>query len=208
MTSIEGARMKPLGILHLYRVRARARFVQEALAAIGIAVGVALLFASWVASTSLNGSVDQLTTGLIGQSRLQLEARGPEGFPEGLLAQVQQLPGVRSAAPVLEAQANVLGPSGTQSVALVGADPRFVRFGGSLLRHFSAAALARQQAFALPAPVAERIGASRCKSYVFRSGRARSEPCWGSRSGKARSASLCIVRLRLRRSPTCSSWLG
>ncbi len=160
MTGAGGARMKPLGVLHLYRVRLRSRFVQEALAAIGIAVGVALLFASQVANTSLNGSVKQLTSGLIGQSRLQIEARGPDGFAEGLLGEVQRIPGVRSAAPVLEAQANVLGPSGGQPVDLIGADPHFVRFGGSLLRHFSAAALARQHALALPLPVAQQIGAN------------------------------------------------
>jgi putative ABC transport system permease protein len=155
-----GARMKPLGLLHLYRVRLRSRLIQEALAAIGLAVGVALLFASQVANTSLNGSVQQLTSGLVGQSRLQLEARGPSGFPEALLGEVQRLPGVRAAAPVLQAQANVLGPSGSEPVQLIGADPRFVRFGGSLLRHFSAAVLARQHAFALPLPVAQQIGAS------------------------------------------------
>jgi putative ABC transport system permease protein len=152
--------MKPLGILHLYRVRLRSRLVQEALAAIGIAVGVALLFASQVANTSLNGSVGQLTSGLVGHSRLQLEARGPDGFAEAFLSEVQRLPGVRSAAPVLEAQANVLGPSGSRPVDLIGADPRFVHFGGTLLRHFSAAALARQHAFALPLPVAQQIGAT------------------------------------------------
>jgi putative ABC transport system permease protein len=151
--------MKPLGILHLYRVRLRSRFVQEALAAVGLAVGVALLFASQVANTSLNGSVEQLTSGLVGQSRLQLEARGPSGFPEAMLGEVQRLRDVRSAAPVLQAQANVLGPSGSEPVELIGADPRFVRFGGSLLRHFSAAALARQHALALPLPVAQQIGA-------------------------------------------------
>ncbi len=152
--------MKPLGILHLYRVRLRSRFVQEALAVIGIAVGVALLFASQVANTSLNGSVEQLTSGLVGHSRLQLEARSPLGFEERLLGQVQRLPGVRSAAPVLEAQANVIGPAGAMSVDLIGADPRFVALGGSLLRHFSAAALARQHALALPLPVAQQIGAN------------------------------------------------
>ena len=57
-------------VLHLYRVRVRSRFVQEALAVIGIAVGVALLFASQVANTSLNGSVEQLTSWLVGHSRL------------------------------------------------------------------------------------------------------------------------------------------
>jgi putative ABC transport system permease protein len=156
---VDGARMKPLGILHLYRVRLRSRVVQEALAAVGLAVGVALLFASQVANTSLNGSVKQLTSGLVGQSSLQLEARGPDGFPETVLGEVQHLPGVRGAAPVLQAPANVVGPDGVASVELIGADPRFVRFGGSLLRHFSAAALARQHAFALPVPVAQQIGA-------------------------------------------------
>jgi putative ABC transport system permease protein len=155
-----GASMRPLGILHLYRVRLRSRLVQEALAAIGIAVGVALLFASQVANTSLNGSVKQLTSGLIGQSRLQLAARSPEGFPEALLGQVQNLAGVRAAAPVLEVQANVMGPDGSQPVFLIGANPRFVRFGGGLLRHFRAAALARQHALALPLPIAKQIGAS------------------------------------------------
>ncbi len=152
--------MKPLGILHLYRVRLRSRLIQEALAAAGLAVGVALLFASQVANTSLNGSVKQLTSGLVGQSNLQLEERGPEGFPEALLPEVQRLPGVRAAAPVLQAQANVVGPNGAAPVELIGADPRFVHFGGTLLRHFRAATLARQHAFALPLPVAQRIGAS------------------------------------------------
>jgi putative ABC transport system permease protein len=152
--------MKPLGVLHLYRMRLRSRFVQEALAVTGIAVGVALLFASQVANTSLNGSVEQLTSGLVGHSRLQIEARSPLGFEERLLGQVQRIPGVRSAAPVLEAQANVVGPAGARSVNLIGADPRFVALGGSLLRHFSAATLARQHALALPLPIAQQIGAN------------------------------------------------
>lgn len=152
--------MRPLGILHLYRVRLRARLVQELLAVAGIAVGVALLFASQVANTSLSGSVRQLASGLVGQSRLELAARGAEGFDARLLTAVQALPGVRSAAPVLQVQVNVLGPRGSQPVTLLGADPRFVRLGGTLLRHFSASALARQRAIALPAPIAREIGAS------------------------------------------------
>jgi putative ABC transport system permease protein len=157
--SAGGARMKPLGVLYLYGIRLRARFVQESLAAIGIAVGVALLFASHVASTSLNGSIHQLTSGLIGQSRLQLVSRAPNGFDQRLIGTVRGLRGVRSAAPVLEAQANVIGPTGRRSVELIGADPRSVHLGGSLLKHFSAAALAQQHALALPAPIAQQIGA-------------------------------------------------
>jgi putative ABC transport system permease protein len=155
-----GLGIKPLGILHLYRVRFRARFVQELLAVLGIAVGVALLFASQVANHSLNGSVAQLTSGLVGQSRLQLAARSPNGFDEALLSDVSRLPGVLSAAPVLETQANVIGPTGSEPLSLIGADPRFVHLGGPLLQHFSASALARQHAVALPEPVAQSIGAS------------------------------------------------
>ena len=162
--------MKPLGILHLYRIRLRARLVQEALAALGIAVGVALLFASQVASTSLTGSVRQLTSGLVGQSRLQLQARGSQGFSERLLDQVQRLPGVRSAAPILEVQANVVGPKGQHAVYLIGADPSFVRLGGPLLRHFSAAALARQHAVALPAPIAQQTGVGDLQSATLQVG--------------------------------------
>ncbi len=160
MTAVAGPRMKLLGILHLYRVRLRSRFVQDALAGIGIAVGVALLFSSQVANTSLDGSVRQLTSALVGNSRLQIAARSPLGVEERLFGEVQRLPGVRSAAPVLEEQANVIGPAGARSVELIGADPRFVTLGGSLLAHFGAATLAHQRAVALPLPVAQQIGAS------------------------------------------------
>jgi hypothetical protein len=55
-------------LLHFYRVRLRARVVTELLAVIGISVGVALVFAALVASTSLTGSVRELTDGLVGAS--------------------------------------------------------------------------------------------------------------------------------------------
>lgn len=145
-------------LLHLYRVRLRPRLVQELLAVSGIAVGVALVFAALVANTSLTGAVKQLTSGIVGETRLQLAARGPDGFDERLLAAVEQLPGVTAAAPVLEARANVIGRRGRQSVLLVGGDPRFARLGGPLLRHFTAEQLARQNAIGLPTPMAERLG--------------------------------------------------
>jgi putative ABC transport system permease protein len=150
--------MKLSSILLLYRLRLRTRLVQELFAVAGIAVGVALLFASQVASTSLDGSVAQLTRGIVGNMRLQIAARGPEGFDEVLLDQVQSLPGVQAAEPVLEARANVLGPRGQQSVNLIGTDPRFANAAGPLLHHFSATQLAGQQAFALPAPIAQSMG--------------------------------------------------
>lgn len=157
-----GKRMRFANVLRVYRtwLRPRAIRVQQGLAVTGIAVGVALLFASQVASTSLTRSVGELTRGVIGnEQQWQLQARGPNGFDERLLGEVRRMPGVQVALPVLESEANVIGPHGERAVDLIGIDPRFARFGGPLLRRFSAAQLAAQQAIALPAPIAATIGA-------------------------------------------------
>ena len=151
--------LKLSNLVHLYRVRLRSRWVQELLAVLGIAIGVALLFAASVANTSLIGSVTQLQAGLVGDARLQLVARSPNGFSEQLLREVQDTPGVRAAAPVLETYATVVGPKGERPVVLVGADPRFAHLGGALLRRFTATELARQKALALPASIATQVGA-------------------------------------------------
>ncbi len=95
--------VKPRNVLHLYRVRLRARLLQECFAIVGIAAGVALLFASQVASSSLSSSVAQLSRGIVGNATLQLLARDPQGFDAGTLAQVRAIAGVRAAAPLLEA---------------------------------------------------------------------------------------------------------
>ena len=151
-------RLSNIAYLYLVRLKARVVLVQELFAVLGIAVGVALLFASQVASTSLNGSVAQLTSGVIGQSKYQLKARGPRGFSEALFGEVQRLPGVSAAVPVLEAQASVTGPAGSRSVDLIATDPRYVRLAGPLLAHFRASQLAHQRAIALPVPIAEAVG--------------------------------------------------
>lgn len=152
--------MPPRSLVHLYRIRLRSRLVQELLALAGITAGVALVFAALVANTSLTGSVRQLTNGIVGHTRYQLAARSAAGFDERLLGEVQRLPGVKAAAPVLEAQANLVGPGGTRSVLFIGGDPRFARLGGALLRHFTAAQLSHQEAVGLPAPLATTLGVS------------------------------------------------
>ena len=150
--------MRLSNIVRLYRVRLRSRLVQEAFALSGIAVGVALLFASQVASTSLNGSVRQITDGIVGQMRFQLAARAPQGFDQGLLVQVQRLPGVSAAMPVLEDRVNMVGPGGARTVDLLGADPRLAYLAGPLVRRFSYARLVGLQALAVPVPIARAVG--------------------------------------------------
>ncbi len=149
-------------ILFLYRARLRARavLVQELFAAAGIAVGVALLFASQVASTSLGHSVSSLSAQIVGKgAAFQIQARGAGGMPEGLLEQASRLRGVTQTLAVLEVQASVIGRHGRESVDLIGADPHSAYVGGPLLKRFSAAQLASAHAIALPSPLAQAIGA-------------------------------------------------
>ena len=153
--------MKLSNALHLYRVRLRARFWQECFAIVGIAAGVALLFASQVSNTSLQSSVTQLSRGIAGNATLQLLARGPQGFPEGTLTLVRRIPGVHIAAPLLEAGANAIGPKGSESVQLIGADSSLSALGGRLVRHTALRPFGGIGAVVLPAPLAERIGVTK-----------------------------------------------
>jgi putative ABC transport system permease protein len=153
--------VKPANILRLYRVRLRARLAQECLAVLGIAAGVALLFASQVSSSSLQSSVGDLTHGIAGDATLQLLARSPQGFPQSTLARVRAIPGVRTAAPLLEADANASGPKGSQSVELVGADSSLAKLGGTLVRHAELTPFGGVGAIVLPAPLAHAIGVTR-----------------------------------------------
>jgi putative ABC transport system permease protein len=150
--------VKPANALRFYRVRLRARLVQECLAIVGIAAGVALLFASQVSSASLQSSVAQLWRGIAGHATLQLVARDPQGFPASTLTRVRELSGVRVAAPLLEAGANAIGPHGRESVELVGADESLKRLGGTLVRDTDLAPFGGIGAVVLPAPLARTIG--------------------------------------------------
>ncbi|MGH2852805.1 MAG: FtsX-like permease family protein [Solirubrobacteraceae bacterium] len=175
-------------VLWLYRARLRARavLVQECFAILGIAVGVALLFASQVASTSLTHSVSQLTSQIVGNTQFQLDARGPDGFDERLLGAVRRVPGVQIALPVLEQQANVIGPRGARrSVDLIGTDPRFAHVAGALLRRFSAKQLAAQRAIALPAPLAGEIGAGPLETIKLQIGASVVQTLLGATLGEA-----------------------
>jgi putative ABC transport system permease protein len=158
--------MKLGNVLHLYRVRVRARLVQDLFAVAGIAAGVALLFASQVASQSLSSSVTQLSKGIVGNATLQLLARDPHGMPERVLAQARALPGVRAAAPLLEASAQASGPRGSASVQLVGAGSSLRALGGALVRHTQLEPFAGIGAVLLPAPLARRLGVTKFGQQV------------------------------------------
>ena len=150
--------MRFSSVIHLYRVRLRARALQELFAIIGIAAGVGLLFASQIASSSLSSSVGKLNSGIVGKATLQVTARDPHGFDEQMLTQVRHLQGVRLAAGLIEATANAVGPKGSESVELVGADSSLTELGGALVKRAALTPFAGLGAVVLPAPVAKTIG--------------------------------------------------
>ncbi len=123
--------MRPYALLYLYRRRLRVHAVQELLAGLGVAVAVALIFATLVAAGSVAGSAREVVRAVIGPASLQLHARAPAGFPESLLGRVERLPAVAQAAPLLERTATVSGPSGRPvTVDLAGTDTSLVVLDG------------------------------------------------------------------------------
>lgn len=147
--------------LHLYAARLRARLAHEFLVLIGIAAGVALLFAAQIAGASLQSSVAQLAAGIEGRATLQLRARGQAGMPQSMLARVRRIPGVEVAAPLLEAGAQARGPRGSRAVELIGADSSLSRLGGRLVSHVSLAPFGGIAAVVLPSALSRQIGVSR-----------------------------------------------
>jgi putative ABC transport system permease protein len=153
--------------------------MRELLAVLGIAVGVSLLFASQVASTSLNGSVEQLTSGIVGKMRYQLIARSPEGFDQRVLAEVRALPGVQAAAPVLELRSEAIGPRSRQSVDFIGTEPQFARLGGQSLQHIKASTLAKLNALAVPHFLAHTLGITSLQPLTLQLGAGRHQALVG-----------------------------
>lgn len=173
------------GLLYMYRARleARAVLVQEAFAILGIAVGVALLFASQVASTSLGQSAAQLNDQFVGSTQIQLDARGPEGVSETLLREVRRLPNVKVALPVFQQQVNLITTRGERSVDLVGVEPKSVRASGPLLRRFSIKQLEAQQAVAIPTPLANELSIEGLQPVHLQIGANRVEALVGATLG-------------------------
>jgi putative ABC transport system permease protein len=139
-------------------LRSRSVLMQLAFAAFGISVGVALLFGSQIATTTLIHSAANLNaTQLVGAAQVQLDSRGPEGFSETLLGEVRRQPGVLSTLPVIERQATVIGRSGERSVDLIGVEPSALNTTIPLLRQFSTKLLDKVRGVALPEPLADEI---------------------------------------------------
>ncbi|MBS1870152.1 MAG: ABC transporter permease [Actinobacteria bacterium] len=153
--------MRLSSLLHLYRVRLRARAMQELLAVAGIAVGVGLMFAALVANTSLLGAQRELDVGTQGKARLLVVARGPEGLDERLVPAVRRIDGVAAVSTMLIVPATVAGPTGERSVFLVSGDMRLARNAGVMVRRFTrqvgGTRVVGAHALAMTAPLADAL---------------------------------------------------
>ncbi len=130
--------MRFSGLLYFYLRRLRTRPVQELLAGIGIAIGVALVFAVQISNSSITDASSEIVHGIAGTATLQLRSRDASGFDERLLRRVQRLPGVALAAPILDQNASLVGNNGRRvAVDLASAAPSLLALGGGITHSIS-----------------------------------------------------------------------
>src|SRR5829696_7324936 len=146
-------------LLYFYGRRLRTHPIQELLAGLGIAIGVALAFAVLVANGSIAGSAEQIVRGVVGRADLQLQARDARGFDARLLAQAKAVPGVERAAPLLDQRAVLVGPSGHEvTVQVAGLDPDLAALSGRIAGNFLAGGLRFVRGVLLPSATAQALG--------------------------------------------------
>jgi putative ABC transport system permease protein len=80
----------------------RARSGRTALSVIGIALGIAVLYASLATDAGISASIDRTVGDIVGRADLRVEAFGPTGLSPASLAAVEAAPGVVRSAPALE----------------------------------------------------------------------------------------------------------
>lgn len=158
--------MLSLGALwNLYLGHLRARPIHELFALVGIATGVALVFAVQVANSSIAGSVERLVGGITGDAQLEVAARDTRGFDRRIGEAIDRVPGVAVAAALLEQRVTLRGPRGERIVQLVGATFELAALDGPVTRGFGRHGVRLTDALLLPRPVADAIGA-RPDEYV------------------------------------------
>jgi putative ABC transport system permease protein len=155
--------MISLGTLfRFYRRHLRVQPLRELMAVVGVAAGVALLFAVQVANNSVTGAFEQVAHGVAGHATLEVAARSPEGFSESVGEQIEGTPGIKAAAPVLTQQVIVAGPHASKPLTLVGADERLATLGGQLISRFERyAEVSRRGLLVLSQSTAEALGVKR-----------------------------------------------
>src|SRR5712691_5227161 len=79
-----------------------ARRGRTGLSTIGIALGIAVLYASLATDAGIAASIDRTVRNLVGRADLRVESFGPKGLSADTLAEIDAAPGVAIAAPALQ----------------------------------------------------------------------------------------------------------
>jgi len=146
-------------LLYFYGRRLRTHPIQELLAGLGIAIGVALAFAVLVANGSIASSAEQIMRAVVGRADLQLQARSARGFDADVLDEAQRVPGVRQAAPLVEERATLIGPGGRRvAVNLASLDSRQAALSGRLVDNFLTRGFRNVRGLLLPVATAHALG--------------------------------------------------
>jgi len=151
--------MRTSVLFDLYRWQLRDHLMQELLAGMGIATGVALLFGVLVANTSLTGAAGEVVHAVTGRASLELVARSPNGFDEQTAAAASELPGVRVASRILDEDASIVGPKGHQLVQVFGVTPSLMLLHARATKDLGAGNALVSGGVGLPTAVASRVGA-------------------------------------------------
>ncbi|HET6447980.1 MAG TPA: ABC transporter permease, partial [Conexibacter sp.] len=150
--------MRVQTLLYFYGRRLRTHPIQELLAGLGIAIGVALAFAVLVANGSIADSAGSIMRAVVGRADVQLQARGSRGFDAHVLSEVERVPGVRQAAPLVEQRATLLGPQGQQvEVNLGSVDARLAALSGRLAGNFVTGGFRFVKGVMLPSATADAL---------------------------------------------------
>jgi len=147
-------------LLLFYRRHLRVQPLRELMAVVGVAAGVALLFAVQVSHHSITGSFEEITHGVAGRATLELASRGPGGVDENVAEEVERMADVKAAAPIMEQPIVAVGPKGRRALTLVGATEQIAPLGGKLSLQFQRTGEAsRRGLLVLTEPTARAIGA-------------------------------------------------
>jgi putative ABC transport system permease protein len=147
-------------LLLFYRRHLRVQSLRELMAIVGVAAGVALLFATQVAHRSITGSFDQIARGVAGRATIELASRGPEGIDQGIAGEIERMGDVKATAPIFEQPVMAVGPNGRRALTLVGATEQLTRLGGTLSLQFQRAATGSSLGLVvLPETSARSLGA-------------------------------------------------
>jgi putative ABC transport system permease protein len=126
-------------LLLFYRRHLRTQPLRESMAILGVAAGVALLFAVQVAHRSITGSFEEIAHGVAGHATLELASRRPEGFDQRISEEVERMPDVKAAAPIFQQPIVAVGPKGRRALILAGATEQVAALDGALSLPFQRA---------------------------------------------------------------------